>query len=177
MRDMEVSNLCETCQKELDCFQKGIFEQENCSDYAPLSLQELLERDKFVRQMVVGTCPNCGSEDTYDCRNNCQLEDESIGHCLDCETYWCIECGYLFDEMESGMECPHWEICRQCSEELGYMDEVEFANKICSSCQHYENGCQLDDPSECEKQWQFLCPYEGNPSECAKIDEFLQEQL
>ena len=60
MQDMERVNLCNTCRKAPDCFLKGIFERETCSEYAPLSINELAQRDEFVRAVMVGACPQCG---------------------------------------------------------------------------------------------------------------------
>lgn len=116
---IEPTNLCQTCQKQSGCFKKGIFEREACDEYKPWPLKDLLERDKFVRGVMVGACPRCGSENTYDCENNPLLEDNTVGHCLDCETYWCLECGYVFKAMEKGATCPHWDICGSCSKEHG----------------------------------------------------------
>jgi len=177
MENIEPTNLCETCRKQLDCFQKGIFERETCRQYDALPIGELLERDRFVQAVMVGGCPECGSENTYDCENNPLLEDNTIGHCLECETYWCLECGYVFEKVEKGMQCPHWEICAHCSDEHGYLDDLEFMETICQKCEHYGNGCQLEDPADCDKQRQFLCPYEGDVSECPRIEEFLEEHM
>jgi len=177
MQSIEPTNLCETCQKELECFQKRIFERETCAEYEPLPLEDLLERDRLVRAVMVGACPRCGGDNTYDCENNPLLEDVSVGHCLDCETYWCLECGYVFRTMKSGMQCRHWEICTQCAAEHGYLNGVEFMEKICPPCKYYDYGCQLEDPLKCDKQWQLLCPYEGDISECPKIEEFRREQM
>lgn len=176
MQDIEPTNLCETCKKQPECFEKGIFARESCTEYEPLPLDQLLERDEFVRGIMVGSCPKCGSEDTYDCENNPLLEDNTVGHCLDCETYWCLECGYVFETVGKGMQCPHWGICAECSDKNGYLDEVEFIEKVCPTCEHYSEGCQLEDPSECEKASQFRCPYDGIVSECPKIQEFLEDQ-
>ncbi|MFP4642309.1 MAG: hypothetical protein ACLFPU_09080 [Dehalococcoidia bacterium] len=176
MGDVERTNLCETCRKELECFQQGIFERESCEGYDPLPMNELLERDKFLRAVMVGPCPKCDSNNTYDCANNPQLEDELIGHCLDCETYWCIECGYIFEKAGRPKECPHWQICEQCSQEHGYLDVGEFVEKICATCEHFDNGCQLEDPSQCETQWQYRCPYDADVSECPEIDNFLSRK-
>jgi hypothetical protein len=141
-----------------------------------MPIGELLERDRFVQSVMVGPCPTCGGENTYDCDNNPLFEDNTVGHCLDCETYWCVECGYVFQKVEKAIECPHWEICRECSQEHGYLGEVEFIEKICPTCEYYDGGCQLEDPMTCEKQWRYKCPYEPDVSECPKIEEFLSEQ-
>ena len=167
---MEPINLCMTCRKMRECRAKGIFERDTCSEYEPFSLSELLERDRFVQALMVGPCPQCGSEDAYDCENNPLLEDVTVGHCLDCETYWCLECGYVFDKVEKGTQCPHWGICDQCYKEHGYLDVGDFVEKICPTCEHYEDGCLLEDPSQCEKEGEFLCPYHVDVSECPRIE-------
>lgn len=176
MKDMEPTNLCETCRNELECLEKGVFERETCDEYQPLPIGELLARDEFVRAVMVGACPKCGSQDAYGCENNPLLQDGTMGHCLDCETYWCLECDYVFETIEEGMQCPHWAICTQCSDENGYLDPIEFEERFCPTCQYYDDGCQLEDPFDCEKQRHYVCPYEGDVSECPEIEEFLQEQ-
>jgi hypothetical protein len=171
---METANLCQTCKKELDCYEKGIFERESCNQYEPMTIDELLERDEFVRSIIIGDCPMCGSQSTYGCENNPLLEDDTIGHCLDCDTYWCLECGYVFDSIEEGTQCPHWDICDKCFKDHGYLDTVDFMEKVCPSCNYFDSGCSLDEPLECEKQWQYLCPYESCVSDCPEIFQFLQ---
>jgi hypothetical protein len=171
IEDIESTTLCGTCQKELECFQKGIYGRKICVQYEPLPTDELLERDSFVLvAAMVKACPECGSENTHDYKTNPLLEDNTIGHCLDCGIYWCLECGYVFESVEEGMECPHWEICADCSDEHGYLDQLEFTETICSTCEHYDNGCQLEDPLECDKRRQFACPYEGAVSQCPKVE-------
>ena len=159
IEDIESTTLCGTCRKELECFQKGICELETCNQYEPLQEDEIIE------------CPECGSKNIHDCENSPLLEDDAIGQCLDCGIYWCLECGYVFESVEEGMECPHWEICADCSDEHGYLDWVEFMETICPTCEHYDNVCQLEDPLQCDKQWQLLCPYEGNVSQCPEVEE------
>lgn len=178
MQDIESTNLCETCRKKLECFQEGIFERKACDRCDSLPLDELIERDEFVQAVMVGACPKCGSENTTDCDNPLELvKDPTIAYCLDCGTYWCLECGYVFKAAEKGMRCPHWGICAECSGEHGYLGQHEFIERICPECEHYDNGCQLEDPSKCDKEREYLCPYEDNISVCPRILEFLQEQM
>jgi hypothetical protein len=175
---MEKNNLCETCWKEPECFlKKGIFERQTCSEYEPMPLDDLLERDEFVRDIMVGACPNCGSENVCDCESYplLELDDSTVGHCLDCETYWCLECGYVFERIEKGIECPHWAICAECSQEHGYLDVIEFTDRVCSTCERYDD-CPLENLSECEKQSQYMCPYEPNISECPRLKGSLSKQ-
>jgi len=131
----------------------------------------LLERDIFVQAAMNMACPECSSKNAQDCKNNPLLEDETIGHCLDCGIYWCLDCGYIFELVEEGMECPHWEICGDCSDEHGYLDQLEFMETICSTCEHYDDGCQLEDTLRCNKRGQLLCPYEGDVSNCPQVTE------
>jgi len=172
----EKENLCDTCRKMPECFEKGIFERYTCDEYEPMPLPELAEREQFVREIMVGNCPRCGSDHTFDCEHSPAAEevrDITIGHCLDCDTYWCLGCGYIFEKVEKERECPHWEICARCSKEKGYLDPIEFVEQICARCENYDNGCQLEDPLECEKRAQFCCPYEIDVSECPKIRKML----
>lgn len=174
---MEPTNLCMTCKKMPDCLAKGDFGRETCSEYESHSISELLERDRFVRAFTVGACPVCGGHNTYDCENNPLLEDDLVGHCLDCETYWCLECGHIFESVEKEMECPHWPVCEQCYEEHGYLVLDEFIDTICPTCEHYDNECQLENLSDCEKLNSALCPYDANVSECPRIEELLEGQM
>lgn len=170
---MEDVNLCETCKTAPGCLMEGIFGRQVCEEYDPLSLIELLERDQFVRSIMVGPCPKCGSDNTYDCECNPLLEDNTVGHCLDCDTYWCLERRHLLKVVERRSCCPHWEICAECSGEHGYLPPSEFVEEICPACEHYAEGCQLEDPFQCEKLVEFTCPYDGNIEECPRIQELV----
>jgi hypothetical protein len=170
MQQIEPTNLCASCQKQAGCFNIGISERETCIEYEAQSMEGLLAKDKFVQDVMVGHCPKCGGEHTYDCENNRLLEDNTVAHCLDCETYWCLECGYRFETNEKRIECPHWDICCQCSIENGYLNLGELIDNTCPRCNHYNDGCQLEDHSQCE----FICPYDCNIAECPKIEEFLE---
>jgi len=153
---------------------KGIFEREDCEDYEPLSPEELLEKEEFVDAIMVGPCPECGSENTINCENEPSIQDITVAACLDCKAHWCTECGYVFKEKEKA--CPHWGFCRSCSKEKGYLDLDEFMEKICPACEHSKEGfCQLEDPSECEKETYLLCPYKEDISNCPELRKFLKE--
>jgi hypothetical protein len=170
--------------------------------------KEDIERSAFVSSIMVGDCPNCGSENVHDCSkeefilgsrstredaetvegikiakdvvkvgSDCpmalKLDDPCIGHCDDCNYLWCLECG-----SELTMEnpnCGHWGICCKCYEEHGYLGLDEVMEKICPRCEYWRDGCQLEDPSECEKTKPYECPYEANISECPTIREWSQE--
>lgn len=132
---IEKDNLCETCRKRPECVLKGIFERETCSEYEPMPLDDLLEQDGFVRGVMVGDCPKCGSENTCDCENNplAPVQDNTVGYCSDCGIYWCLECGHIFKAVKKGMQCPHWQICAECSEDkfmCPYGEDISECPKI-----------------------------------------------
>ena len=166
-------NLCETCKKQPECFQKGISERGSCEDCEPLSVEEQLEKDEFIEATMVGLCPKCGSENTVDCEYEPSIEDITIGACLDCGAHWCSECGYVLKG--KGKSCPHWGFCGNCSAENGYLTLDEFIEKICPTCEYFDEGCQLEDPSECKKGVQFLCPYEEDVSNCPQLRKYLKQ--
>lgn len=167
--DIESTTLCKTCQVEQSCVRRGIFGRQICMQYEPLPTVEIREDNELMEAVMAKACPECGSENYRDSEDNPLLEDDTIGHCLDCGIYWCLDCGYVFESVEEGMKCPHWEICADCSDEYGYLDQVEFVETICSTCEHYDNGCQMADPSKCDDRWQLLCPYQDDVSGCAKV--------
>ncbi len=110
MQHTKPANLCEVCRKRLDCMRNGILQQQNCNQYDPLSLEELAQRDEVIRDALVGSCPSCGSEKTYDCDNFLELlEDTTVGYCLECGVYWCLECGSMLDEMKKKSRSPRIE--------------------------------------------------------------------
>jgi len=159
-------NLCDNCRKLPECFLKGVAERDKCDEFDPLSLEEILDRQKFISQIMVGPCPACGSENTVDCEEDPAIEDPTVGHCLECDTYWCIECGTI---LKGSFICGHWPICAACSEENGYMTPDEFFDKICPKCEFWNGECTLEDLEECEYINEYRCPYEPDVSECPKI--------
>lgn len=50
-------------------------------------------RDEFIRSLMVGDCPKCRGDQTRDCENDPDINDNCVGHCLDCGHLWCLECG------------------------------------------------------------------------------------
>lgn len=169
----EPTNWCVTCRKAYKCVLKGVFQQQVCSEYERASVFELLDPEEITDAIMVGSCPRCGGSNTHDCEDEGLLGDITIGHCLDCEAFWCLECGYMFVNVRDGTRCPHWEICARCSDDHGYLNEGEFVQVVCPLCEHYDEGCQLEDPSECAKS--PGCPYEGDITRCPEIIELLEE--
>lgn len=174
-------DLCDSCQKLAQCAAKGIVSREHCNEYEPLPLEEELARDEFIKMIMIGPCPKCGSENTGDCENTPPINDNTIGHCTDCETYWCTLCDYVFKTSQKGdylkdkLTCPHEQFCRACAAQKGYLDFDEFLGKICPTCEHYSNkGCQLDPDTECMRQYGKRCPYEIDLSDCPALVKYLK---
>jgi len=64
MKNEEPTNLCTACKNILACFDAGIFEMETCSKYDPWLLGDLVEQDRFVNEVMAGSCPRCGADNT-----------------------------------------------------------------------------------------------------------------
>lgn len=152
-----------------------------------------LERDFFISQLMVGNCPNCGSNNTHDCEapnfvsspfesqeqvfklgSECgiarELDDPTVGHCDDCNYIWCLDCG---SELTLDRHiCGHWKICDECGRESDfpstcpYKEEADTGDLIVNPC--------LSCPSiyECSR-----CPYENNTIDCPKIIEWKQQNI
>jgi hypothetical protein len=67
---------------------------------------------ELARMLMVDDCPRCGSKNTKDCDTIVDVEDNTIGICLDCGYIWCLECGYELKEKI----CPHWSACSDCDQ-------------------------------------------------------------
>ena len=61
--------------------------------------------EDFVRSIMVGDCPNCGSTSTRDCENDPDIDDICVSKCLDCGALWCPECGEQFAKGQT--QCRH----------------------------------------------------------------------
>ncbi len=129
--------------------------------------------------IVVGPCPKCGSENTGGCDSPLELilDDYRVGNCLDCGTYWCLECACIIEGASEGVTCEHRGICEECHIENDYVHGWEFADRICPSCENYHDRCQLEDPSECEKERELVCPFIGSINECPRINDFVMSKL
>lgn len=88
------------------------------SDKAKESIFEMLNElnpsspEELNRMVLVGDCPRCGCKNTKDCETVVDIEDTTIGICLDCGYLWCLECGYELTEKN----CPHWIACSDCDQ-------------------------------------------------------------
>jgi len=132
--------------------------------------KEDIERDMFIREIMVGDCPNCGSFNTHDCSKDdfdCEVakmvDDPTVGHCDDCGYLWCLECGSELT-IENHV-CGHWSICGEC----GKTDEFPPTCPYKAEAEAGEllvDPCLLDCPylDECPK-----CPYIDEIEKCPKI--------
>ncbi len=100
-------------------------------DALPKDLQEYLFRtaeqadtvEEFLRSTMVGDCPICGSRNTCDGEESA-LAHVTVGTCLDCDTFWCLDCGEV---LKAGQEiCDHWQICNNCNESPAYGCEISI---------------------------------------------------
>ena len=165
-------NLCETCTKMAYCLLMGVMpERGTCSEYEPVPLDDLLKGDALIRDIMVGACPRCGGENTCDCEAYplAPEQDCTLGYCSNCQTYWCLECGHVFEIARKGMQCPHWALCAECMDENDYLGFDEFIEKVCPTCEHNGEGCELEDPSKCPKEQEFKCPYRYEIRACPEI--------
>lgn len=62
--------------------------------------------EEFISSILVGSCPNCESENTGDCEDDPEIENPLVGRCLDCHCHWCTECGRILDVAH--LDCPCW---------------------------------------------------------------------
>lgn len=76
--------------------------------------------EEFVRQILTGDCPRCGSAQTEDCMNDPELENPCIGRCLECGYLWCSECGQTLDPKSP--YCPCWNVTAE--EDAGEDDDT-----------------------------------------------------
>ena len=79
----------------------------------------LKEAEEFACHSLVGDCPRCGGHNTKDCETIVDIEDATVGVCLDCGYLWCLECGFELKEEE----CPHWAVCDKCDHQGEYWQE------------------------------------------------------
>ncbi len=70
-------------------------------------VQKIESSTELVRVVTVGNCPACNSNRTNDCETIPHVEDITVGICIDCLKFWCLECGALFKEGQT--ICDHWK--------------------------------------------------------------------
>lgn len=53
--------------------------------------------EEFANRIMVGECPQCGSEDTDHCEHDPEINQILVGRCYDCGRLWCTECSRLLN--------------------------------------------------------------------------------
>jgi hypothetical protein len=48
---------------------------------------------EFANRIMVGRCPNCGSEQTGDCDADPEINEILVDRCYECGQLWCGQCG------------------------------------------------------------------------------------
>lgn len=93
---------CENCGSEITevkCPECGavqtdlVEEAADVFDSLPEEMQKSLRKaveeseteEEFISKVMVGNCPNCGSDLTVDCENVRGIEDPTIGLCEECQ--------------------------------------------------------------------------------------------
>jgi len=93
--------------------------------------------EDFCRQVFIGDCPVCGSDNTDDCEDT-EIDDTTVGRCLDCKTFWCLECNEVLQKGQA--ECDHWEVCEQCG--MSDADEEGWCGILTWKCDKIEKWRQ-----------------------------------
>jgi len=63
--------------------------------------------EEFANSIMVGSCPQCGSDQTGDCEDDPEINDLLVGRCYECGQLWCTECEKLLDQ--KAPKCPCWD--------------------------------------------------------------------
>jgi hypothetical protein len=94
-----------------------------------------------AEKIMIGDCPACGSSNITSCEDMPDIDDITMGFCLDCGAFWCSECQVLFRKGQK--ICEHWALCEDCDHERP------------------KEGCDVFS-EDCEKikQWKSSLPYE-----------------
>ena len=90
---------------------------------------EAWQREKFVAAILVGNCLVCNSSQAMDCEDMPGIDDPTMGFCPDCKTFWCLECGAIFEKGQT--VCGHWAICADCDHEEVEDDDGEIIEGDC----------------------------------------------
>ena len=112
--------------------------------FATIMEEATEEAKEFYHAEIIGNCPRCGSEKVRDCEEVIDMEDNTVGFCLDCGFLWCLECEYeLTDNI-----CSHWTVCDDCEkvDEDGMWCPYEEDLSECPSVKNFmERGSESFD--------------------------------
>jgi len=113
----DAAKICEFCEATVQAEPsaeevQAVWEMlEQMDPEAMAVLQDEIDRSKtaeeFVNRIMVGECPQCGSEDTGHCEDDPEINEIVVGRCLDCGQLWCTICDRLLKKDRPVCEC--WE--------------------------------------------------------------------
>lgn len=102
-------------------------------------LKKANSAEEFAGLIMVGNCPECGSEKTRDGEGS-PIDDITIGLCLKCGYVWCLECYNKLTEWP----CPHWEICENCK-----LKPKELVDDEGNTIEGAYERCEFSEAYEC----------------------------
>ena len=62
--------------------------------------------EEFANLIMVGECPNCGTDQTGDCDADPEIDNILVGRCYQCGQLWCTECGNTLKS--NNLRCDCW---------------------------------------------------------------------
>jgi hypothetical protein len=84
-------------------------------DELQTAFQQSNSAEEFANRVLVGPCPKCGSEKTWHCGEDPEIDDISVGRCQQCGHLWCTLCDKPLDKSSP--------ICEACDQEWEELDE------------------------------------------------------
>ncbi|NOX54998.1 MAG: hypothetical protein GXP27_11295 [Planctomycetes bacterium] len=130
----ETAKRCSKCEAEVEHFSpEDIALAEELFQALPGEVQDAIASvfqeagsgEEALRILFVGDCPRCGSQNTQDCDGDPDLEDITVGRCLECGQYWCTNCGELFaDAHSTEHDCSFWKELEETEDELDEFDHL-----------------------------------------------------
>ena len=77
--------------------------------------------DEFIRHIMVGSCPKCGSDDTGNCEDDPESGNPFVNTCYQCGAHWCDNCGDILEDAGS-CDCvtdfAPVVVCGSCKSEI-----------------------------------------------------------
>lgn len=61
--------------------------------------------EDFINRIMIGACPQCGSDETGSCENDPEIDDILVARCFRCGQLWCAECGQLLERNSPVCDC------------------------------------------------------------------------
>ena len=119
------AKVCKHCEapvespptKEEVAFVEQLLDQMDPEMLSELSdtIEQSSDGEDFLRRVMVGDCPKCGSGQTGSCEEDPDIEDICVGRCFACGQLWCLDCDTLFG--------PGQQHCQPCSQMWEHLDQ------------------------------------------------------